>query len=262
MFVQQLATTAASALDNARLYEEQWRTAHTLQAALLPTDLPAVPGLRLAARHRSPTDADALVGGDLYDVVPDAGGCGVVVADVCGKGAAAAALTALIRHTVRAEIDHGLEPVEVLERLNRAMLRASGGRPGRFATVAQARLTRTPTGVAVRLASAGHPPPLVVRDGRAAPVPAPGTLLGVYPDVTLTEVTFDLHHGEIMVLYTDGVTEARNTGGLYGPERLARAVAAGGTADEVADRLLADVDAFQHGQQRDDIAILVIEATP
>jgi serine phosphatase RsbU (regulator of sigma subunit) len=260
-FAEQLAATAAVALDNARLYEEQWHTAQTLQTALLPTDLPTVRGLRLAARHRSPTDADALVGGDLYDVVPDADGCGVVVADVCGKGAAAAALTALIRHTVRAEIDHGLEPVEVLERLNRAMLRASGGRPGRFATVAQARLTRTPTGVAVRLASAGHPPPLVVRDGRAAPVPAPGTLLGVYPDVTLTEVTFDLHHGEIMVLYTDGVTEARNTGGLYGPERLARAVAAGGTADEVADRLLADVDAFQHGQQRDDIAILVIEAT-
>ena len=93
-------------------------------------------------------------------------------------------------------------------------------------------------------------------------MPAPGTLLGIYPDVTLTEVTFELHHGEIMVLYTDGVTEARDTEGLYGPERLARAVAAGGTADEVADRLLADVDAFQHGQQRDDIAILVIEATP
>jgi serine phosphatase RsbU (regulator of sigma subunit) len=261
VFVQQLATTAASALDNARLYEEQWRTAHTLQAALLPTDLPAVPGLRLAARYRSPADADVLVGGDLYDVVPEPDGCGVVVADVCGKGAAAAALTALIRHTVRAEIDHGHGPAMVLERLNRAMLRASGGRPGRFATVAQARLTRTPTGVAVRLASAGHPPPLVVRDGRAVPVPAPGTLLGVYPDITLTEVTFDLHHGEIMVLYTDGVTEARNTEGLYGPERLARAVAAGGTADEVADRILADLDAFRHGQQRDDIAILVIEAT-
>ena len=96
-----------------------------------------------------------------------ADGCGVVVADVCGKGAAAAALTALIRHTVRAEIDHGLGPAVVLERLNRAMLRASGGRPGRFATVAQARITRTPSGATVRLASAGHPPPLVVRDGRA-----------------------------------------------------------------------------------------------
>ncbi len=259
-FAQQLATTAASALDNARLYEEQWRTAHTLQAALLPTDLPAVPGLRLAARYRSPADADVLVGGDLYDVVPEPDGCGVVVADVCGKGAAAAALTALIRHTVRAEIDHGHGPAVVLERLNRAMLRASGGRPGRFATVAQARITRTPSGATVRLASAGHPPPLVVRGGRTEAVSARGILLGVYPDVTLTEVTFDLNHGEIMVLYTDGVTEARDADELYGPERLERAVAPGGPAGDVADRLLADVDAFQHGRQRDDIAILVIEA--
>ena len=259
-FAQQLAATAATALDNARLYEEQWCTAHTLQAALLPTDLPAVPGLRLAARYRSPTDADVLVGGDLYDVVPEPDGCGVVVADVCGKGAAAAALTALIRHTVRAEIDHGHGPAVVLERLNRAMLRASGGRPGRFATVAQARITRTPSGATVRLASAGHPPPIVVRDGRAEPVATRGILLGVYPDVTLTEVSFDLNHGEVMVLYTDGVTEARDADELYGPERLERAVAPGGGADDVADRLLADVDAFQHGQQRDDIAILVIEA--
>ncbi len=93
-------------------------------------------------------------------------------------------------------------------------------------------------------------------------MPAPGTLLGVYPDVTLTEVTFDLYRGEIMVLYTDGVTEARGEGELYGAERLARAVASvpGGTADEVADHLLADVDAFQRGQQLDDIAILVVEA--
>jgi len=259
-FAQQLATTAAIALDNARLYEEQWRTAHTLQAALLPTDLPAVPGLRLAARYRSPADTDVLVGGDLYDVVPEPDGCGVVVADVCGKGAAAAALTALIRHTVRAEIDHGHGPAVVLERLNRAMLRASGGRPGRFATVAQARITRTPSGATVRLASAGHPPPLVVRGGRTEAVSARGILLGVYPDVTLTEVTFDLNHGEIMVLYTDGVTEARDADELYGPERLERAVAPGGPAGDVADRLLADVDAFQHGRQRDDIAILVIEA--
>jgi len=259
-FAQQLAATAAVALDNARLYEEQWRTAHTLQAALLPTDLPAVPGLRLAARYRSPADADVLVGGDLYDVVPEPDGCGVVVADVCGKGAAAAALTALIRHTVRAEIDHGHGPAVVLERLNRAMLRASGGRPGRFATVAQARIKRTPAGATVRLASAGHPPPIVVRHGRAEPVPTRGILLGVYPDVTLTEVTFDLNHGEVMVLYTDGVTEARDAGELYGPERLERAVAPGGPAEDVADRLLADVDAFQHGRQRDDIAILVIEA--
>ena len=118
---------------------------------------PRCPGCAWPPATAPPTDADVLVGGDLYDVVPEPDGCGVVVADVCGKGAAAAALTALIRHTVRAEIDHGLGPAAVLERLNRAMLRASGGRPGRFATVAQARLTRTPTG-ADRAAGQRGPP--------------------------------------------------------------------------------------------------------
>jgi sigma-B regulation protein RsbU (phosphoserine phosphatase) len=86
--------------------------------------------------------------------------------------------------------------------------------------------------------------------------------LGVYPDLTLTEVTFDLNRGETMVLYTDGVTEAQGAGELYGADRLARAVVAvpGGAADKIADQLLADVDAFQCGQQHDDIAILVVEA--
>ena len=117
-FTAQLAGAAAVALDNARLYEEQRRIAQTLQDALLPTVLPTVPGVRVAARYRPQTDdrAGLHVGGDLYDVV--AGGTpgtwGVVVADVCGKGPEAAARTALIRHTLRAEIDHGHGPAEVL----------------------------------------------------------------------------------------------------------------------------------------------------
>jgi sigma-B regulation protein RsbU (phosphoserine phosphatase) len=142
------------------------------------------------------------------------------------------------------------------------MLRETGGHPGRFATVAHGQLTVTAAGATVRLANAGHPPPLVLGDGQVTPVHAPGTLLGVYPDVTVTEVTLDLHRGEIMVLYTDGVTEARGMDGLYGTDRLERALrsVARPTAEAVADRLLADVDAFQSGVQRDDIAILVVEA--
>ena len=170
------------------------------------------------------------VGGDLYDVVegPDADHWGFVVADVCGKGAEAAALTALIRHTVRAELGHGLGPAEVLERLNAAMLRETGGGAGRFATVAHGQLTLTADGATVRLANAGHPPPLVLRDGRVTPVDNPGTLLGVYPDVQLAAVEIELRRGEMMVLYTDGVTEARGVDGFYGAERLAEARRLGG----------------------------------
>jgi sigma-B regulation protein RsbU (phosphoserine phosphatase) len=116
----------------------------------------------------------------------------------------------------------------------------------------------------VRLAGAGHPPPLLRREGRVEPVLAPGTLLGVYPDVILTEVTVDLVAGDMMVLYTDGVTEARGVDGFYGSDRLAMAVGSPEhlTAQDVADAVLADVVGFQRGRLRDDIAILVIEAAP
>jgi serine phosphatase RsbU (regulator of sigma subunit) len=267
-FAEQLAANAAIALDNARLWEEQVAIADTLQAALLPAALPDAPGLRLAARYRpqSVEDPGIQVGGDLYDVV----GCGapgrwgVVMADVCGKGPRAAALTALIRHTLRAEIDHGLGPVEVLHRLNRAMLHGAPEAPSRFATVVHAEVTVDADGATVRMASAGHPPPLVRRGDRVEPVTAPGTVLGVYADVELTETTFRLDRGDMMVLYTDGVTEARGVDGFYGTERLTRLLRSspGEPADAVADALLDDVVTFQRGRLRDDVAILVVEAAP
>jgi len=267
-FAEQLAAGAAVALDNARLYQQQDHTARTLQAALLPVALPPVPGLRLAARYRAQT-ADGTqmrVGGDLYDVVaaPVPGQWAFVVADVCGKGAEAAALTALIRHTVRAEVAHGLGPVDVLRRLNRAMLLETGGAPARFATVVQGLLTVDHRGASVRLAGAGHPPPLLRRGVQVEQVTAPGTLLGVYHDVQLSEVTAELAAGDMMVLYTDGVTEARGVDGFYGPARLAAVVGSGDrpTADEVAGAVLADVVAFQRERLRDDVAILVVEAAP
>jgi serine phosphatase RsbU (regulator of sigma subunit) len=267
-FAEQLAANAAIALDNARLWEEQVAIADTLQAALLPATLPDVPGLRLAARYRpqSAGNPGIQVGGDLYDVVAgDAPGrWSAVMADVCGKGPQAAALTALIRHTLRAEIDHGLGPVEVLHRLNRAMLHGAPEALCRFATVVHAEVTVDAEGAAVRLASGGHPPLLVCRGDRVEPVAAPGTLLGVYADVQLTEVAFRLDRGEKMVLYTDGVTEARGVDGLYGTGRLTRLLrsASAGPADAVADALLEDVVAFQQGRLRDDVAILVVEAAP
>jgi serine phosphatase RsbU (regulator of sigma subunit) len=264
-FATQLAANAAIALDNARLDGQQRHIAQVLQTALLPAALPAVPGLRLAARYRPQSDdrVDVHVGGDLYDVVPGAGPgrWAVVVADVCGKGPQAAALTALIRHTVRAEIAHGLGPVDVAARLNRAMLNAADG-PARFATMVHGQVTVDPHGATVRLVNAGHPPPILLRDGRVELVPDHGTVLGVFPRVDLTETVVRLDPGEMMVLYTDGVTEARNVDGLYGPERLVRVLGspAATTAELVADALLTDVATFQGGRLRDDVAILVVQA--
>ncbi|MBN9113315.1 MAG: SpoIIE family protein phosphatase [Pseudonocardia sp.] len=283
-FAQRIAATAAVALDNARLYEQQQRIAQTLQAALLPTVLPDAPGLRLAARFR-PQTADrsgVQVGGDLYDVVatPRPGRWAVVVADVCGKGPAAAALTALIRHTLRAEVAHGLGPVEALGRLNAAMLRERRDR-GRFATVAHAHVDVGDDGTAtVTLAGAGHPPALVRRRPPVEPrhdsatevasgcgvevVELSGTLLGVFAEVVTPSATFRLGPGDMMVLYTDGVTEARGVDGFYGMQRLTQVVGAAGprSAEELADALMADVVGFQHGVLRDDVALLVVEVSP
>ena len=106
-------------------------------------------------------------------------------------------------------------------------------------------------------------PPLVRRAAQVAPVLAPGTLLGVYADIELTEVTVRLEHGDMMVLYTDGVTEARGVDGFYGGQRLTRVVRSSpASADAVADNLLGDVIAFQQHRLRDDVAVLVVEATP
>ncbi|WP_300008611.1 SpoIIE family protein phosphatase [Pseudonocardia sp.] len=267
-FANQLAATAAVALDNARLYEQQRRTAHTLQSALLPAALPAAPGLDLAVRYlpQGADEADLRVGGDLYDVVAGTvpGRWAVTVADVCGKGAEAAALTALIRHTVRADVGHGLGPAAVLRRLNAAMLHDSVGDPARFATVVHAHLDVAPDRVRAQLVSAGHVPALAVRAGRVETVDAPGTLLGVYPEVSLTEVEIVLEPDELLVLLTDGVTEARGMDGWYGPRRLRDVVAAqaGRRAEAVAAAIVADVTAFQVGSPRDDIALLVVGATP
>ena len=119
-------------------------------------------------------------------------------------------------------------------------------------------------GAAVPIASAGHPPPLVRRVGNVDTVAAPGTLLGVYPDIALTETTIRLERGDIMVFYTDGVTEARGVNGFYGNDRLTTLVAEAPTptADALADALLADVVGFQQGQLHDDVALLILEATP
>jgi len=164
---------------------------------------------------------------------------------------------------VRAEIGHGLGPTEVLQRLNQAMLRETG-RTSRFATVAHGQLTLTAAGATVRLANAGHPPPLVLRDGKVTAMDAPGTLLGVYQDVEITEVAIELRRGEMIILYTDGVTEARGVEGFYGADRLAQLIGSveQPSAARVADRLLADVEGFQRGLLRDDVAILVVEAAP
>jgi PAS domain S-box-containing protein len=264
--VEELAARAALAIDNARLFHSRSRVARSLQAALLPPALPHIAGLELAARYQV-AEADVAIGGDFYDVMELAAGqWGVVVGDVCGRGPDAAALTGLVRHSVRAAAVRETQPSRVLAQTNAAVLDQIDD--AKFCTAAYLRLTparEASTGsVALLASSAGHPRPVVVRTtGSAEFLECAGTLLGVVPDPELVDVHAELAPGDALVLYTDGVTEARNEGQQFGEERLLEMLGglAGSTADEIAGGLAAAVDSFRRSAS-DDTAILVIRAEP
>jgi serine phosphatase RsbU (regulator of sigma subunit) len=205
------------------------------------------------------------VGGDLYDVFPSPDGWAIAVGDVCGKGPAAAGLTALVRYTLRAEVLHGRGPADALHQVNAAMLRHHTRAMATFCSLVHGSLAPVPQGIRVRLASAGHLPPLVLHaDGTVQTLPAGGTVLGIYPDPDLPETEFLLAAGDTLLLYTDGVTEARGPDSDYGLDRVADLLhsCSGETADDIAERLTRDVLTFQAGRPRDDIALLVLQATP
>jgi sigma-B regulation protein RsbU (phosphoserine phosphatase) len=181
--------------------------ARTLQQTLLPPVLPAVPGLSVAA-HYHPASADQ-VGGDVYDLFPLAGGrWGVFLGDVCGKGAEAAVVTSLTRYTLRSAAVFDDDPVAVLRNLNAVLLQEIGGQ---FCTVVFGILAPEPGRCTVTLASGGHPPALLVRgDGSVAYQQTPGgQLLGMLPQARITTTAVDMTSGDTLLLYSDGLTEAR-----------------------------------------------------
>jgi sigma-B regulation protein RsbU (phosphoserine phosphatase) len=233
--------------------------ARILQQSLIPPALPEIPGLDIAGLYRPAGNGDE-VGGDFYDVFQTGRDDWVaVVGDVRGKGAAAAAVTALIRHTVRAAAIRVRRPVLVLAQLNQELLRQ---REERFCTVVYARIHRDRQGrFRLTVAAAGHPLPLRLSARRGVDVLGrPGTLLGVLPAPRLHETSAVLGPGDTVLFFTDGVTEARWDGEFFGDDRLAAtfATAGAGPAAATADRIGADVTDFQHGHPRDDIALLVL----
>jgi GAF domain-containing protein len=255
----ELGARAGLSVDNARLYGDRAHVAQTLQASLLPPQLPPVPGMRVAARYR-PAAEGVEVGGDFYDVFPAGPDRWVmVVGDVCGKGAEAAAVTALARYTLRADAGRALSPREALTRLNAAMIRQQ--EDGRFLTLAYAVLSHEEGGVRLVVACAGHPPPVVLRNGRGSVLLGhPGSLLGVFDDPSFVERSVILEPGDSAVFYTDGVTEG-NPGRRMTPDELADRLAPHGhkAPDEVA-REVERAALGQDGEElRDDVAVLVTQ---
>jgi PAS domain S-box-containing protein len=259
LLAEELARRAATSIDNARLYTERSYIARTLQQSLLPPHLPDIPGLELAARYR-PVGEGNEVGGDFYDLF-DLGDStwAVVIGDVSGKGAEAAALTALVRYTVRAIASVDKTPSEVLRLVNDAMLRQRSD--SRFSTVVYARVKLSDTGVHAQIASGGHPLPVLVRAGeRTEYAGEPGTLLGVVQDPDFTDAPLDLAPGDSLILYTDGVPEAGAPERLLDHDDLLAAVERcdPSRAGTLAECLEATAVEAGGGNPHDDIAIVVL----
>ncbi|MDX6545796.1 MAG: hypothetical protein QOG02_1570 [Gaiellales bacterium] len=257
---EDLARRAAAAIQHARLYQEQATIADTLQRSLLPARSPAIEGVSVATRYRAVGRGNE-VGGDFYDIweIPD-DGFGAAIGDVCGKGAEAAALTSLMRHTVRTASMHEPTPSRVLRVLNDAIARRLD--VDRFCTVLYLHARPTAAGFRLRLAAGGHPLPyLVRRDGAVTQLGRPGLLLGVYDQIEVFDCQYDVVAGDSLVLFTDGVTEHRHDGEMFGEDRL-RAVlraAAGSSAAGLVEAIDGAVQAFSDLPLRDDLAILVLQ---
>lgn len=263
VFARLFAARAGAALSAARLYAEQASITATLLRELLPPRLERVHGVEYAGAFRASQDHER-VGGDFYDVHPAADPAQetfVVLGDVAGKGLEAAVLTGKIRTVLQALLPLADDHQRVLGLLNDALLHAH---QTRFATLVLASVRRRSGHVELRLTSAGHLPPLIVRaDGRVEEADTGGTLVGALPHVTARSTDVVLAPGETCLLYTDGITEAR--GGplgdqLYGEPRLQEALreCARMPAQAIVERVQMLVAQWLGEGRHDDLATLAI----
>jgi serine phosphatase RsbU (regulator of sigma subunit)/anti-sigma regulatory factor (Ser/Thr protein kinase) len=262
-FVLALARQTAQALHRAQLNEERLDFSRRLQLSLLPRRLIAPPHIDIAGVYHSLGDGTEL-GGDIYDLwAMDGGRWGVAIADASGTGPEAAALTAMVRFSLRALATAEDSPVTVLDKLNRALLGAEvGGLEGeRFCTALFGVLSPGPTSKVV-LAGGGHPSPLVRRaNGAVEEIPVGGSLLGVFDGVRFGAGEVTLEAGDTLVFFTDGVIEARRGGAMFGTEGVQAAMANGpDAAHQLAKAIEAAVLEHTGGVVSDDLAILVVQS--
>jgi serine phosphatase RsbU (regulator of sigma subunit)/ketosteroid isomerase-like protein len=255
-----LSGRVALALDNSGLFADLERAeraraeiAETLQHGLLPPPLPHLPGWSLAAMYR-PAGAENEVGGDFYDAFRVSGGWMLVIGDVTGRGAKAASITALARYTLRTAAELTNDPQIAFATLNRALL-ARGGTD--LCSVVALALSEDPE-QPLRLAVAGHPPPLLIDGEEVAEVAGSDPVLGAFADADWKIEQSPFEPGQQLVVVTDGIIEAGDEGGRFGEERL-RAELSGATNPAlVVQRLEGALHAFTAGALDDDAAMLVV----
>lgn len=250
---EQVAARAAVAIENSRLYSERSAIAHTLQQSLLPEELPEIPGYELASVY-IPALEGTEVGGDFYDVWEARGGWVLVIGDVTGKGPEAAAVTALVRHTLRATSEFVSSPAELLAGLDRA-LKKQRQRPICTAICLRLQDDR------LTLAVGGHPLPIEVSPSAIRPVGEFGFILGAFEEAQWHDIHLELAPGRTLVLFTDGVTDAvGRDGARYGLGGLRATLdeCRQRPAQELIDTLGSALRSFQVGEHADDTAALAI----
>jgi serine phosphatase RsbU (regulator of sigma subunit) len=255
-----IAQQAALAIDNARLYAQQKEFADTMQRSLLPREQPAIPGLEVGEVYESSARVD--VGGDVYDFLAlDDGRLAVVLGDVTGHGVEATADMAMAKFVFRSLAREHPEPGEFLSAVNDVVVDEIA--PGKFITMTYVAVD--PQRGEVACANAGHPAPrLLLPDGTVQGLDATGLVLGVDAAQTYEEARAALPSGAAIVLYTDGVIEARRDGELYGVERLDEFLAKHRNlpARALAVAIAEDARRFSGGELSDDRAVVVIRRRP
>jgi serine phosphatase RsbU (regulator of sigma subunit) len=239
----------------ARIRERELQVARTIQRRLLPERPPQMPEFDVFGAN-DPAEA---VGGDYYDWLPlGSDELAVVVGDVTGHGVPAALLMSHLRASFHAEARTGVAPRTIVGAVHASLVRAVES--GRFATFFLAVLSRL--GPTLRFCNAGHNPPLLVREGRMETLDATGLPLAMLEDASWTDEERQFRRGDVLVLYSDGIPECPWKQEMYGMERLESLVsglAAGRSAKEIGEAVLADVRAFAHGHlHTDDVTLLVV----
>lgn len=250
---EQMATRAAVAIENSRLYSERSEIAGTLQQSLLPERLPEVPGYELASIYTPALEA-SMVGGDFYDIWPVGEDWLMIIGDVTGKGIEAAALTALVRHTVRSASEFEPSPAGLLAFIDATLKKRA------TLSVCTALCLRL-RGEHAWIADGGHPLPLRISGDGVQELGVHGPLLGAFADVAWREHEVQLPEATTLLAYTDGVTDARGEGGeRFGMERLRATLAPMCTASaaELIAGLANGLADFQAGELSDDTAAIAL----